>query len=303
MKYFNYVKKISDTLSNHKATVDNLIKVNSVEIQKHEAELSKMQGIYTPEYIEEYKKNWKSSVNYADAIQKSSERAVLEVELYLGKIKRELDKYFDSPIRQEFANKINAIALTGLSLRDSEFALLVDSASNYMEARLVQQLADSRTKKSTVTDINEQGYSEQRQVTVENPYYVELPDIDYMYRMYNEYASATKTMARNYCGQRAELKDYISGVSEYALLNADSYFRNDAASRFSKEMEKANSHLAESKVKTTLTESERKLIDTLIDSNYPSLAKQRVKALAEANSDIEDLLLLDDRYKGYLEEE
>lgn len=302
MRYFNYVKKISETLSNHKATVDNLIKVSSVEKQKHEAELSKMQGIYTAEYIEEYKKNWKSSVNYADAIQKSSERAVLEVELYLGKIKKELDKYFDSPIRQEFANKINAIALTGLSLRDSEFALLVDSASNYMEARLVQQLANSRTKQSTVTDINENGYTEMKEVEVKNPYYVELPDIDYMYRMYNEYASSTKTMARNYCGQRAELKDYMNGVSEYALLNADSYFRNDAVGRFSKVMENANSHLAESKVKTTLTESERKLIDTLIDSNYPSLAKQRVKALAEANSDIEDLLLLDDRYKGYLEE-
>lgn len=82
----------------------------------------------------------------------------------------------------------------------------------------------------------------------------------------------------------------------------DSYFRNHADEAFSKVMEKANSILPESKIKRELTENDRKFIDTLIDSKYPSLARDRVKALAEADTDIESLLLLDERYNKYLEE-
>ena len=54
--------------------------------------------------------------------------------------------------------------------------------------------------------------------------------------------------------------------------------------------------------KRELTENDKKFIDTLVDSKYPSLAKDRVKALAEADADIESLLLLDERYSKYLEE-
>ena len=47
--------------------------------------------------------------------------------------------------------------------------------------------------------------------------------------------------------------------------------------------------------------NDKKFIDTIIDPRYPSLAKDKVKALAEADSNIESLLLLDERYNKYLE--
>ena len=67
-------------------------------------------------------------------------------------------------------------------------------------------------------------------------------------------------------------------------------------------MEKANSILPESKIKRELTENDKKLIDLLIDEKYPSLAKERAKELAEADTDIGELLALDERYKGIFEE-
>ena len=83
----------------------------------------------------------------------------------------------------------------------------------------------------------------------------------------------------------------------------DSYFRNKKDEEFTKVMEKANSILPESKIKRELTEYDKRLLDTLVDSKYPSLAKDRVKALADADADIGSLLSLDERYKGFLEEE
>ena len=44
------------------------------------------------------------------------------------------------------------------------------------------------------------------------------------------------------------------------------------------------------------------MIDLLIDEKYPSLAQSRAKELAEADTDIGELLALHERYKGIFEE-
>ena len=51
-----------------------------------------------------------------------------------------------------------------------------------------------------------------------------------------------------------------------------------------------------------LTENDKKMIDLLIDEKYPSLAQSRAKELAEADTDIGELLALHERYKGIFEE-
>lgn len=303
MRYENYVTKIKESLSRHKAEVDNLVNVYKMETNNHKSELDKMRGVYTKEYIEEYTKSWKPKTNYRDKIRTSSEKATIETELYLGKIKKELDRYFDSPVRQDFINKINAIALTGLALKDREFKLLVDSASNYTEMRMVQQLAENRTKQAIITNIGENGEVEQKEVEVKNPYHFELADIDYIYSSFDDFASSTRQLAKYYAGSEADLKEFLGEVSEYAPLTADSFFKNNAISRFSKVMDKANSCLPESKVKRSLTENEKKFVDTLIDREYPEFARERVRKLAEADRDIEELIRLDERYNKFLDEE
>ena len=48
--------------------------------------------------------------------------------------------------------------------------------------------------------------------------------------------------------------------------------------------------------KTTLTDSDRKLIDTLINSNYPSLAQDDAIKIAKADNRLAEILSLDERY-------
>ena len=54
--------------------------------------------------------------------------------------------------------------------------------------------------------------------------------------------------------------------------------------------------MPEPKRKTTLTDGDRKLIDTLINSNYPSLAQDDAIRIAKTDSRLAEILSLDERY-------
>ena len=53
--------------------------------------------------------------------------------------------------------------------------------------------------------------------------------------------------------------------------------------------------MPEPKRKTTLTDSDKNLIDTLISTDYPSLAQSAIK-IAKADSRLVEILSLDERY-------
>ena len=54
--------------------------------------------------------------------------------------------------------------------------------------------------------------------------------------------------------------------------------------------------MPELKGKTALTDSDKKLIDTLISPNYPSLAQSDAIKIAKADSRLAEILSLDERY-------
>ena len=70
-------------------------------------------------------------------------------------------------------------------------------------------------------------------------------------------------------------------------------------------MEKAAEVLPSARVKTALTESERKFIDALIPAadyeKYPTLARKRAVELARASAEVASLLMFDGRYKEDVE--
>lgn len=207
-------------------------------------------------------------------------------------------------LKSIIANKIMAIKLSGLQLSDMEFRVLQESASSYMECRLLNQLADTRTKEGYVIEIGENGEAQQEQRTLRNPYtLLNLPNIEETYKAFGEYEAAVKGLLYSYSGVNAKMAHLLDKPTpSYVSVAMDSYFRNHHEEAFTKVMEKANSILPESKVKRELTENDKKLIDTLIDCKYPSLCKERVKTLAEADATIGSLLELDERYAKFLEE-
>lgn len=303
MRYLNYVKKISNALEKYKNDIDTLEGLYRLERQKVKEEATKMRGKWTDEYIEKYivEHNPDASIKAKfQSTRASIEPAVLH---YLEMIQKSLDNYFNSPIKPDFANKIMTIKLSGLQLSDREFQILQSSATSYMECRLLNQLAESRTKKGEVVELDNSGQPHRKETDISNPYYLELPNLDETYKAFENYKQSAKGLLYSYSGQKAEMSHLLdNNVPNYISVSMDSYFRNKKAEEFTKVMEKANSILPESKIKRELTENDKRLIDTLVDSRFPSLAKDRVKALAESDADIESLLLLDERYSKYLEE-
>lgn len=304
MKYQKHVKRISEALAKYKTEVDNLERSYNAERQKVKEEATRMRGKWTNEYINQY-----IADNNPDASIKAkfqSARASVEPVVLdsLERIKRSLDDYFNAPVKTDFTNKIMAIKLSGLQLSDLEFKILQDSATSYMEYRLLNQLAETRTQKGEVVELGADGAGQRKTVDLQNPYTkVNLPDIEATYKAFESYKSSVNSLLYSYSGINAEMAHLLDKqLPDYISVTMDMYFRLNKETEFTSVMDKANSILPESKVKKELTENDKRLIDTLIDNRYPSLAKDRVKALAEADANIGELLLRDERYRGFLEE-
>lgn len=304
MRYSNYVKKISDTLARYKTDVDTLEGLYKLEHKKVQEEAEKMRGKWTDEYIKQYLTDNNPDANFKARLQGARASVEPTVLHYLEMIQKSLDNYFNAPVKPDFANKIMTIKLSGLQLSDREFQILQNSATSYMECRLLNQLAESRTKKGEVVELDNSGQPHIKETDVNNPYHLDVPNLEEIYKAFESYKQSARGLLYSYSGQKAEMSHLLdNNTPNYISVSMDSYFRNKKEEEFTKVMEKANSILPESKIKRELTENDKRLIDTLVDSKYPSLAKDRVKALAEADADIANLLSLDERYKGFLEEE
>lgn len=304
MKYSKYVKRISTALAKYKENVDALEGLYSAEHEKVRAEAQKMKGKWTDEYIGEYVLQHNPDANFKARLQVARAEAEPIILDSLDRLQKTLDGYFNAPIKPDFANKIMTIKLSGLQLSDLEFKILQDSATSYMERRLLNQLAESRTKKGTVVEIDNNGTPRSKETDIGNPYlYLELPDIEGTYKQFEDFKRTARTLLYQYSGTNAKMSHLLDrDVPNYLSVSADAFFRCGYEEEFTKTMEKANSILPESKIKRELTENDKKLIDLLIDEKYPSLAKERAKELAEADTDIGELLALDERYKGIFEE-
>lgn len=305
MRYKTYIQKISEALEVYRADIIVLAKQHLSEVEKMEQKVKNMAGKYTPEYIEQYKKEQRFSTDYKARMNEYRSKAESVVMHNLEIIEKQLNGFFNAPVSPDFANKINSIAITGLVLNDAEFKILQESASTYMEMRLLNQLAQSRTKEGHGVEIDEKGTPKYTEKKVSDPYlYLEVPDINVVMKAFEEYEQSAKYLLNNYSGENAELYSFLeNGAEQFISITADAYFRTKHPEKFIEVMDKANSILPENKMKRKLTEQDIKFIDTIIDPKYPSLAKAAVKEIAEHSPDIGELLRLDPRYREFLEEE
>lgn len=309
MKYKNYVASITKALSEYKGIIDRLEAGYKQDKQKLKNTAEEMRGQWTDEYIEKYKRENNPLGKYKKQMQDARAKYEPTILHYLELIKKQLDGFFNAPVKAEFANKINAIKISGLKLSNLEFELLKETATSYMEYRLLNQLAESRTETRDKFIFNPEhpngGQSGVEKVEVSDPYIgLELPDIDGIYKRYNDYTRSAKALLYSYAGTKAELSEALDGnIPNYVAIFMDSYFRNKAADEFLGVMDKANSILPESKVKRELTENDRKLIDTLVDTKYPTLAEGRVKEIAANSPELAELFALDERYAQYVNTE
>ena len=303
-----YIDTITDLLVGYAGKIDSLAMTQSRIKIDLENETKAMKGKYTDAYIAEYKKNYKFP-NFCQQMTIARNECKEVVDYHLKTIEKQLNAYFMAPVRQDFANKINSVKITGLQLSNKEFDMLAKSAKSYMEMRLLNQLAETRTKTEMKVSLDPDTREPKREKSeAAAPYnYIDVPDLDQCYKAFEEYKQNVYRLLNDYSGKNADLCEFLeSGRTKNLSLTSDSYFRTKAAERFKNLMSQQEEILEKTGVKTSLTERDKKVIDTLIDVEFPSIypdkVKNKVQNVASAMPEIGELLRLDERYSKYLED-
>lgn len=325
MKYQAYMKKILQQLTEYKGTVDALATSYQLEVARREEELTGTKGKYTDSYIEEARRNWKPTKDYSGEIGMAREKHQKIALAYIDQIQKELDSYFQIPVDSGFAATVTAIKALGVTPNNREFDLLQGASGGYWGRRLLNELAISRTKTEQGAAL-ENGEMKRTEKEAKIPYGgVGLPDIEKVYDSLQNVKNAVNIAFKGYCGENYELKDIVFPVNKdqeatnaklqetYGVQPQKPKLDNMAISKmagsvkcfdenyrsyvvFSDTMGELAATMPEPERKTVLTDSDRKLIDTLISPNYPSLAQSDAIKIAKADSRLAEILLLDERY-------
>lgn len=325
MNYQRIMQKIMEQLTAYKSKVDEMAVAYVAEKTKYEKQLQSMEGKYTESYIAEERRNWKPKVNYRGIIDLARETHRKIAMGYFDKIKSEMDSYFSTPVNADFASTLVAVKTLGLNLTNYEFSLLQSSSNGYMGRRLLNELAVSRTKTEQRAEL-ENGEMKRTEKEVKMPYGgVELPDIEKAYDSLQGVQNALNVAFEGYCGESYELKDIVFPLSKateetnaklvaaYGVqpqkqtLDAVTISKMATSAKcfdenyhsytaFSELMGGLAATMPEPKRKEVLTDDDKKLIDTLIDSRYESLAKDQAVQIAKADEHLAELLRLDERY-------
>ena len=331
MNYQKNMKKIMEQLNEYKEIIDSLSTCYLADKKKHEEELQKMQGVYTPEYIAEHGRHWKPAEDYARGISTAREVCKENISSCLGQIKREIDNYFCIPVDSGFAATVTAVKNLGVTLNNREFELLQEASGGYWERRLLNELAVSRTK-TEQRAVVEDGQAKRTETETKKPFRaVKLPDIEKAYESLQNVKNAVNTALDGYCGEGNVLKDIIFPLSaetettneklekEYGvhpekqtrsawevvqMVGASAAFDENSRlySDFTEMMDGLAATMPKKERKTVLTASDKNLIDTMIDSKYEFAARDQAVRLAKADERLAEILRLDKRYGAKVRE-
>ena len=322
MKYKKSFEEIMKQLTTYKIEVDELAIAYVTEKTRHEKELQKMQGKYTESYISEERKNWRPIKNYAEEISTTRQKHQKVALQQLNNIKSEMDNYFCTPVDSSFASTVVAIKTLGLNLTNREFDLLQEKSNGYLGRRLLNELAVSRMIEVNKVKLNETNNSEQVRIEEPKPFNgVSIPDIEQAYNSLQNVKNAINTAFEGYA-----LKDVIFPIDKvqketnvklsevYGIQPQKPTLDNLTISKMASSikcfdknyiayttflniMNEISATIPKPKKKTRLTDSDKKLIDTLIDSKYPVLAQGEAIKIARADNRLAEILQLDSRYK------
>lgn len=329
--YKKHMQKIVEQLTAYKAKVDEIAVAYVAEKEKHEKELEKMKGKFTPEFIEENRRNWKPKINYRGVIDLAREVHQKNAMSYFDKIKSEMDGYFEVPVDSGFAATLTAVKNLGVTLNNKEFELLQATSGGYWGLRLLNELGTSRTRTEQGAEL-ENGQTKRVEKEVKTPYTtVGLPDVESAYDALASMKIALDIAFSSYCGEGYALKDIVFPLSEITektnaklvetygiqsqkqtldavtiskMASAGNFFdeNNVSYTRLIEVMDSLAATMPKPKKKETLTDDNKALIDRLINPNYPTLAQDEAVKLAKTDEYIAELLELDERYSNAVKE-
>lgn len=331
MRYKMFMKKIFQQLTEYKSVVDNLSALYQAEKNQFEEELSQMQDKYTTSYIRQCRQSWTPKTDYSSKIKEAREKCQSAATKYFDKIEEEINTYFQIPVDSGFSSTIMAIKNLEIVPNNKEIELLQGAAKGYWNQRILHEIGTSRTKKEPRAVI-EDGKSKIVKEDVKVPFAIGLPDIQKTYDALQAVKNSITVAFQSYCGIDYALRDVVFPPSkiveqtsealekEYKLEveppKPDALAISKMASSarcfnadhlpyvaFFEVMEDLATSMPEAERKTTLTDSDKELINTLIDDNYRFSAERKAVEISRINEDLKQLLLLDDRYSPAIQRE
>lgn len=297
---FNYINKITKILTDYKLAVNELESKYFADVEKVKQTAGSNRDKWKEEYIAEYIAQNDPRSRFEQQFKKSQENTRAEVENALLLISLVFDSYFNAPISEAFANKITAIKLSGIQLTNREFANLEKDANTFMERRILQHMAESRTKESSVASYdNKSGDMKREKTAVANPYYgLNIPNSDMIYDSFGKFEYDALRMVNQYSGMKGTFAKSI-GVATDISITSDAYMRNHADETFAKIVEK---YPIENTSLPKLTTEERETVDEKVNPTYPTLAKEDAVKVATKDANMAVLLLRDKRYSQVVAE-
>lgn len=285
MKHEIIMERLKKLEADYKKVVDDVIKENIIKKRVINDSIDIYSSKKIAQDLERVNEISKSKIDVARDKYKPL------IDYYLDLHKKNLDKFFNGTLDAELSNKAQTFKAVGVELSQREFDALMQSAKSYYDLRVLGQLADDMHLDFSVK--NNEVFS----------------DIDRAYKYFEDYKNVLTSAINYYAGENAELKDFLppdtmgNKVESYVPLSASTYFETRASENaFDDFMTKVYSILPEYKVKNTLTEKDRALIDSIIDPKYPSLAKTQIKAICGCDDNMAELFSLDERYSEYVNE-
>lgn len=325
MDYKKIMQKIIAELKMYKSEIDKLAISYQEERKRFDEEMEAAEGKFTESYIAETRANWKPRLDYAGLISMARETHARNVAKCITQLEQQLNDYFSAPADANFCSTLVAVKALGLSLSDREFSLLQESANGYVGRRLLNGLAVTRTKTEQAAKRKD---GEMTSVQKEKPIPytgVDLPDIEQVFDGLQNVKNAVSTAFGGYCGENFELQSVLfppdKAVEDTSRKLAESYGtkpqkqtlgamevskmatsvkcfdeNHHAFTEFAKMMDGINATIPKPPKKTELTEDDKKLIDLMIEPQYPSLAAGKAAEIAKSDSRLAEILLLDERY-------
>lgn len=325
MKHRAFMGKVMKALTEYKGIADNLAMAYAKEKAEFEEDLAQGEGKYTQEYMDAARRNWNPKTDYGKQLSAARQRGQKVADAYLNGIQEEMDGYFQIPVDSGFAATVTAIKSMGVTLNNREFSLLQDASKGYWGLRFLNELAVSRAKEKQVA-VMEDGGMKNAKWEEKNPYNnVNLPDIEKVYDSLQSVRNTVNMAFDGYCGEGNALRDIVFPVDKAVeetnarlaeaynvqpqrqVLDVLSISKMASAPQFFDEnypayvellkiLDDMEATLPQPERKTELTEEDRRLIDTLINSGYPILAQSDAIKIAKADSRLAEILSLDERY-------
>lgn len=325
MNYKKIMQKILAELSMYKSEIDKLAISYQEECKRFDKEMEAAEGKFTESYIAETRANWKPRLDYAGLISMARETHSGNVARCITQLEQQLGDYFRTPADANFCATLTAIKALGVNLSNREFSLLQESANGYVGRRLLNELAITRMQTEQAAELKDgEMTSVQKEKTI--PYTgVDLPDIEKAYDALQSVKNAVNIAFQGYCGEDCELKGVVfssdKAAEETNRRLVETYgteLREQALSameiskmatsikclgenyhayvEFAKMMDNIDATIPKRSKKTELTEDDKKLIDLMIEPQYPSLAAGKAAEIAKSDSRLAEILLLDERY-------